>query len=134
MNHTPGPWVWYCTGDGRFSLFTPDRGRLVVMDFVRQGMNSAQPRFAVWQGEDRERLGGLMKKAEDLGELHDHPDARLIAFAPTVLDALKKHVCVKAVAGDGMNKVDYYPVEEDDCELCKVIALVEKKPIQSPPK
>lgn len=35
--------------------------------------------------------------------------------------ALEKHVCVKAMQGDGMNAVDYYPVDEDECELCAVL-------------
>lgn len=125
-NHTPGPWTWnYSAGD--FSLRTTDRGMLLVMGFARMGMNNAQPTFFKWEGDNRERKGGFRVKAQEMGEMHDHPDARLIAFAPTILEALKKHVCVKAMQGDGMNKVDYYPVDEDDCELCKVVALVENK-------
>ena len=88
MNHTPGPWKWRQSGKDTF-LSTPDRGLLTVMDFVRCGMNSGQPRFAVWDGEERERLGGLMKKAEDFTNLYDHPDARLIAAAPEMLKALE---------------------------------------------
>jgi hypothetical protein len=131
MNHTPGPWQWSYSG-GHFYLRTVGNGLLTVMDFRRMGMNSAQPSFAKWEGEDRGRQGGIMHKAEDLGELHDHPDARLIAFAPQLLQALKAHVCVKAVAGDGMNKVDYLPVEEDDCGLCRLISVVENKPKDKP--
>ena len=106
MNHTNGPWVWrYRQGEG-FSLCTPDRGMLIVMDFVRMGMNRAQPRFARWQGEERARFGGIMHKAEDLGELHDHPDARLIAYAPEVFEALKAMVeaspCQNGCAPDDM--------------------------------
>lgn len=126
MNHTPGPWQWTCSG-GVFYLRTVGRGLLTVMDFVRMGMRNAQPRFSKWEGEDRGRQGGVMEKAENLGELHDHPDARLIAYAPDLLEALKKHVCVKAIQGDGMNKADYFPVEEDDCELCAVVRNVEQK-------
>ncbi len=127
MNHTPGPWTWRFMQGGGFSLCTPDRGMLIVMDFARRGMNGAQPRFSVWPGDRDRNNVGRMTKADELGELHDHPDARLISFAPEVFEALKKHVCVKAISGDGMNKVDYYPVEESDCELCKVVALVENK-------
>lgn len=117
---------------GGFSLCTPDRGMLIVMDFARRGMNGAQPRFAEWKGDRLRDNCGRMTKADELGELHDHPDARLIAFAPEIFEALKKHVCVKAGQGDGMNKVDYYPVEEDDCELCKVVRAVERT--QAPAK
>lgn len=126
QNHTPGPWTWNYSS-GSFTLCTRDRGMLMVMGFARMGMNGAQPTFFKWEGENRERKGGIRAKAENMGELHDHPDARLIAFAPDLLEALRKHVCVKAVQGDGMSKVDYYPVEESDCELCKVIAVVENK-------
>lgn len=126
QNHTPGPWQW-AYSSGAFYLRTVGRGLLTVMDFARMGMNQAQPRFSKWEGPDRERQGGIMQKAEELGELHDHPDARLIAYAPQLLQALKAHVCVKAIQGDGMNKVDYYPVDADDCELCRLVAIVENK-------
>lgn len=96
MNHTPGPWTWrYSEGIG-FSLCTPDRGMLIVMDFARRGMNSAQPRFSVWPGVRERRNVGKMTKASELGELHDHPDARLIAAAPSLLAALKGLLDVSA--------------------------------------
>lgn len=91
MNHTAGPWRWNFSS-GSFSLETVGRGRLIVMDFVRMGMGSAQPRFAKWEGEDRGRLGGIMHKAADMGELHDHPDARLISYSPDLLASLKEMV------------------------------------------
>lgn len=97
MKHTPGPWRWTRRGGGEVSLATPDRGLLIVMDFARRGMTGAQPRFAVWEGEERERLGGLMRKAEAL-DLEAHPDARLIASAPDLLEALKD--LLQAVATD----------------------------------
>jgi len=55
------------------------------MDFVRWGMNDAQPRFS-----DRgdQPLGGIMHPAYEL-DLNQHPDARLIAAAPEMLEALK---------------------------------------------
>lgn len=88
MKYTPGPWQWAYSG-GSFYLRTVGRGLLTVMDFVRMGMQQGQPRFAKWEGEDRGRLGGIMHKAEDLGELHEHPDALLIAAAPELLGALE---------------------------------------------
>lgn len=126
MNHTPGPWQWTCSG-GVFYLRTVGRGLLTVMDFARMGMRGAQPRFSKWEEGDRERQGGIMYKAEELGELHDHPDARLIAYAPDLLEALKKHVCVKAIHGAGVYEVVYHSVEKESCELCAVVRKVEQK-------
>jgi len=105
MNHTPGPWKWRQSGKDTF-LSTPDRGQLTVMDFVRCGMNSGQPRFAVWDGEERERLGGLMKKAEDFTNLYDHPDARLIAAAPALLEAVKHLKVCGVCAQDSLEVCD----------------------------
>jgi hypothetical protein len=105
--HTPAPWRW--TGNakhGGIYLATIQRGTRVVMDFVRKGMNGAQPRF---------QPDNLMVKSDDLLEfiVGDHtvrglkaaeenvsvyrydvravdcPDARLIAQAPALLDALE---------------------------------------------
>lgn len=77
---TPGPWEWMRDGSGRYMLATPDRGQLIVMDFVRMGMGGAQPRFATWKGEERERMGGIMLPASKL-VLGEHPDARRIVAA-----------------------------------------------------
>lgn len=67
----------------------PGLGQVNVMDFVRQGMRGAQPRFQV---------NGLMEKAEDLAIQEvdyrddivdiDHPDARTIAAAGEMRDLL----------------------------------------------
>lgn len=91
QNHTPGPWAWNFTGR-EFSLRTTDRGRLIVMGFSRMGMSLAQPTFFKWEGENRERKDGFLVKAQKMGEVHDHPDARLIAFAPDIFAALKAMV------------------------------------------
>lgn len=100
--HTPGPWYWHFDGQACASLRTPDRGNLIVMDFIRQGMQSAAPRFAIWPGieagEPRERLGGIMKPLPQIAggvlSLHwtqpVHPDARLIAAAPDLLKACQE--------------------------------------------
>jgi hypothetical protein len=68
------------------------------MDFVRQGMRGAQPRFSDRNGEPR---GGLMHKADNL-DLTAHPDAMLIADAPALLDALEAFVsaCENEDVGD----------------------------------
>lgn len=85
MVHTPGPWEWMTTHNGSVYLGTPNRGRLVVMDFVRLGVNTVPPRlaprFAVWPGKDRLKLGGIMVPADEK-LLGIHPDAWLIAAAP----------------------------------------------------
>ncbi len=72
--HTPGTWEW-SNATGEWMLVTPDRGRLVVLDFVRKGMQGAAPRV-----RDIDRC--LMLDFDP-----DHPDARLIAAAPDLLAA-----------------------------------------------
>lgn len=100
-NHTPLPWIWKQSGNCTM-LCTPDRGQLVIMDFVRCGMNGAEPRFAVWEGKDRGRLGGILKPAKSFKNLYDHPDARLIAMAPALYEALKHVVaaCAESASGE----------------------------------
>jgi hypothetical protein len=88
VRHTPGPWAWF-KEKYDFYLGTPDRGRLFVMGFIRRGMTGGQPTFSVWEGEDRERLGGIMEDGQNI-DLETHPDARLIASAPDLLAALKR--------------------------------------------
>jgi hypothetical protein len=94
--HTPGPWKWF----GNLStqevyLATARHGRKFVMQFERWGMRGAQPSFQVRNGAG----DGTMKPCKELavrevpyrGDIVeiDHPDARLIAAAPILLDALK---------------------------------------------
>lgn len=84
---TKGPWSWY--GDTRLHqcyLATVDRGRQFVMLFRRWGMGGAAPEFQV---------GGIMEPVAKLVEYEvpyrkdfhqiNHPDAILIAEAPTAL-------------------------------------------------
>ena len=43
--HTPGKWGWFGSSRNGMYLATEHSGRKFVMDFVRQGMRGAQPRF-----------------------------------------------------------------------------------------
>jgi len=93
MAHTPGPWFWQVRERQKLvRLYTPKNGSCTVMDFVRLGMQSAQPRFSDRNGEPR---GGIMIEATEL-DLDHHPDARLIAAAPTMYD----YIARKAKEGD----------------------------------
>lgn len=78
---TPGPWRWEKRKCDGVQLYTPKNGHCIVMDFVRQGMQSAQPRFSNRCGQP---LGGVMIDAVKL-DLDTHPDAQLIAAAPELL-------------------------------------------------
>jgi hypothetical protein len=110
MSYTKGPWEWTEWGNGRLKLSTPDRGKLIVMDFVRQGMNGAVARFAHWDGiEDgapRARIGGILENSVILKTGGMHPDARLIAAAPELAEALRMVVAADT-AEDWSRAVDY---------------------------
>lgn len=53
--HTPTPWRWQDFGRGLVLVSTAS-GKPIVMDFVRQGMNGAEPRF----GRRTDSMGGVM--------------------------------------------------------------------------
>lgn len=88
---TPAPWMWDHRNGIPF-LIHPFSGHLLVTDFVRKGLQGATPRFAEWQGirdgKPRERWGGIMRPM-DADAISEHPDGRLIAAAPTLLEAAK---------------------------------------------
>lgn len=53
--HTPTPWRWQDFGRGPI-LVSEVSGKSIVMDFIRQGMNGAEPRF----GKRTDSMGGIM--------------------------------------------------------------------------
>ena len=120
--NTKGPWVWsQLENAGGIYLCTPHSGCLLVMDFVRQGMSSAQPRFARWEGKERGRMGGVMVPAEQM-DLDRHPDAKLIAAAPDLLEACR--LCLRSMdlateQGFEINREAYFAAR-DAIEKAKV--------------
>lgn len=95
MNHTPGPWNWYHRGPAGnvIELIHPRAGQLLVMDFVRLGMQRGTFRLATWEGEERGRMGGIMRPAHEI-DLASHPDAQLIAAAPDLLSASEQTLAI----------------------------------------
>lgn len=89
---TPGPWKWVKrqTRDSKtIELIHPQNGYLLVMDFVRLGMQSGTFRLATWKGDERSNMGGIMRPAHEI-DMENHPDARLIARAPEMADELAR--------------------------------------------
>lgn len=119
---TPGPWRWfgYIKGDGigharskaarycqQIYLSTVNRGRLIIMDFVKAGFRDAQPRFSNRQTDKDNPL--LLPAAEFADHLRlysgqfeglTNPDATAIErswedvdFLLAELDRRAKQIC-----------------------------------------
>ena len=102
--HTPGPWRWMGNQHDIY-LATEHSGRLYVMGFKRMGMQTAQPvfrgehhmvpaadlvQFEVGDGTARGFANGRSDDSVYRYDIKgiDCPDARLIAAAPELLEAL----------------------------------------------
>lgn len=145
--HTPGPWAWFGSPKSGFYLATTHSGRRYVMEFVRMGFNSAQPRFQIkGEGmidgkdlcvfevarnvvgiESARKPGSGVYRHDIVG--FDHADARLIAAAPELLAALDEG---RRAIGDHFPPNDCYatgPLTGDpvrdlvECPACSFIAM-----------
>ena len=101
QQHTPGPWYWHASMETKqISLLTPDRGRLTVMAFDRWGMQGAAPSFCDDESVMEPAHKLVAPDHNGVATEIDHPDARLIAAAPDLLEALVEllNACPSAVS------------------------------------
>jgi len=106
---TPGPWAWDVISTCKIAMLkTTHSGNYYVMGFERWGPHNAAPKFQVYDryfGDVSERGSQGMVRADKLlksipGKEHhkgyddyiDHPDAALIANAPTDIQALLEYI------------------------------------------
>lgn len=103
-NATAGPWMWYgCYENQNITLCTKDDGMLYVMDFVRWGMQNAQPRFQA-SGMTPTKDLPIFQVAPDATSIDDprvyrgtmigirHPDAEFIAHSRQDIDDLLAYI------------------------------------------
>lgn len=93
--YTPGPWFWKLNEESKqIDLISQTSGQPIVMDFVRWGFQSAIPRFKVkWLMMPAHEFGAVIPGHEHhkhFLKAIDHPDARLIASAPDLLNSLRE--------------------------------------------
>ena len=109
---TPGPWFWDTNRRIRScGLKAPHDGGTMVMDFVRWGMHSAQPRF----NDCSKMFGGILRTAVEYDENPEieNPNAAFIAAAREAVPALVAEVR-RLRAQVGSSPVCRWAYEYDD--------------------